>query len=299
MSDKTIGIDIGGTRIKAVVVTAGGEVLVRRVMETGDAGDAYKATVAGLVSELEGRFGAAGGGVGVSSPGLARRDHRAIGWMRGRMAGVEGYEWGRHLAREVRVLNDAHAALTGEAWIGAAKGARDAVMFTLGTGVGGAIVCDGRLLRGHLGRAGHLGHLSLDPDGTRDIVNTPASIEDLIGDHSVRVRSGGRYGSTAELVAAHRAGDALASTVWLASVKALAATIAGVVNVVDPEVVVIGGGISKAGESLLTPLGQWMEQFEWRPTGVGVRIVTATLDEFAGAIGAARFAMTFEEGAAG
>lgn len=116
-------------------------------MATGDATDAYKPATAALVADLIEKFGPPQA-IGISSPGLAARDHRSSAWMRGRMARVEGYDWRSQLGREVWVPNDAHAALMGETWIGAAAQARNAVMLTLGTGVGGAILCVGRLLRG-------------------------------------------------------------------------------------------------------------------------------------------------------
>ena len=165
------------------------------------------------------------------------------------------------------------------------------MLLTLGTGVGGAIMVDGRILRGHLGRAGHLGHVSLDPEGGPDVVNTPGSLEDAIGEHNVKQRSSGRFNSTRELVAAVRDGSAEAAEVWLRSVRALAAAIAGFINVLDPEAVVIGGGIADADESLFQPLQAVLDQFEWRPGGARVRLVKAALGRNAGAVGAAYGAM--------
>src|SRR5207249_2187105 len=127
--------------------------------------------------------------------GLPARDGRSIASMPGRLAGLEGLNWQQWLglAKPVPVFNDAQAALLGEVWLGAAKGAANAVLLTLGTGVGGAAMVDGRVLRGHLGRAGHLGHVALDPDGPGDIVNTPGSLEDAIGEHTLTVRSRGGF----------------------------------------------------------------------------------------------------------
>ncbi|HZL33923.1 MAG TPA: ROK family protein, partial [Tepidisphaeraceae bacterium] len=229
-------------------------------------------------------------GVGLAAPGIAAPDGTHIASMQGRLQGVEGLDWTTVLGRgrRVPVLNDAHAALLAEAWIGAARGCGNVMLLTLGTGVGGALMVDGRLLRGHFGRAGHLGHISLNPQGPRDIANTPGSLESAIGNCTVRDRTGGRFSSTHELIAAHRAGDAQATQWWLASVQALAAGIASLVNVADPEVVILGGGIAGAGAALFEPLRGWMDQYEWRPDGKRVRIVGAELGEFAGAIGAGK-----------
>jgi glucokinase len=210
--------------------------------------------------------------------------------MPGRLQGLENFDWSDYLKNPVRVLNDAHAALLGEAWLGAVAGKRNVFLLTLGTGVGGAILSDGQLLRGTIGRAGHLGHITLNPTGAPDIVNTPGSLEDAIGDSTVVARSDGKFASTRNLVTAHQNGDDFASRVWLDSVRALAAGISSLINVLDPEVVVLGGGIMAAGDELLVPLRSFLNEMEWRPGGHQVPIVPAILGDYAGALGAAFYA---------
>jgi glucokinase len=218
--------------------------------------------------------------------------------MQGRMAALAGFDWSEFLGRPVPVLNDAHAALMGEAWLGAAAGETNVCMLTLGTGVGGAIMCDGQLLRGRLGRAGHLGHVSLDPDGEHDIVNTPGSLEDAIGECTLAARGQGKFRSTRDLVAACEAGDAQAAAVWLTSLRALAAAMTSIINAVDPAVFILGGGIAQAGPALFNPLQTMLNEIEWRPTGTAVRIVAAQLGPRAGALGAAWHAMRLDPPAA-
>ena len=168
-------------------------------------------------------------------------------------------------------------------------------MLTLGTGVGGAALVEGRLLDGHLGRAGHLGHLTVDATGRRDIVNTPGSLEDAIGDCTVAERSGGRFETTAALVAAVEAGDEAAREVWLLSVQRLAAAIASLINVLDPQCVLLGGGIAThAWNALISPLQHWLDAYEWRPDGTPTPVVAAALGDQAGAIGAARHAFNLQ-----
>jgi glucokinase len=246
-----------------------------------------------LLSRIEAQQGLEPRWIGLSAPGLAARDGRSIAWMQGRMEAVQGLDWTQQFgsAQLIPVLNDAQAALLGEVWQGAAKGQRDVILLTLGTGVGGGVLCDGHLLRGNIGRAGHLGHISLDPQGALDIVRTPGSLEDAIGDCTIVKRSNGRFSSTQELVQAHRNGDPEATQIWTRSLRALAAGIVGLVNVVDPAVIIVGGGIAKAGEALFRPLQVLLDQWEWRPTGEQVRVVPAQLGEFAGAWGAACHAL--------
>jgi len=157
----------------------------------------------------------------------------------------------------------------------------------LGTGVGGAVLANGRLIRGAIGRAGHLGHISLDVHGPVSILRTPGAIEELIGECSLAARTGGRFDTTRALLAAAETGDAAAAAVWTRSIRALACAIVSYINVLDPEVVILGGGITEAGDRLWQPLEREMDQIEWRPAGHRVPIVRAELGGWAGAYGAA------------
>ena len=293
-----IGLDIGGTSIKALAVTPGGRVLAQTAVPTGDTRTrGWRLNVRRAKDELEGLLNQPPAWIGLAAPGLAASDQASIAFMPGRLPGLEGLVWKKFLKAPcpVPVMNDAHAALLGEIWRGAARRSRNAILLTLGTGVGGAAMVDGQLLRGHLGRAGHFGHISLDYSGAPDIVGTPGSLEDAIGNCTVRARCGGRFDSTHALVAAATAGDADARHAWLQSVRALAVGIVSLVNALDPEVVVIGGGIAQAKAALLRPLKRMLDEIEWRPGGSKVRVVLATLGDRAGAFGAAWNAIQFEQ----
>ena len=286
------GIDVGGTNLKAVAVTADGAVLHRisHATEDGNASPAdWSQRARTAIAEFERAQVRPPASLGVCAPGLAAADARSIAHLPGKLAGLAGLDWTTALGRTalVPVLNDAHAAILGEAWIGAARGKRHVVMLTLGTGVGGAVISDGRLLRGAIGRAGHIGHLSLDPDGAVSITGMPGAVEMMIGDCTVAGRSDGKFSSTTALVAAHRAGDPDATRVWLRSIRALGCALGSCINLFDPEVIVIGGGIAQAGEALFAPLARELDRVEWRPGGHRVPVVPATLGEWAGAIGAA------------
>lgn len=281
-----VGIDIGGTRTKSVLIDHSGTVLRDDERASVEGQSAFVALVRSILSDLG--VGAALP-VGISCPGVAQRDHRAIASMPGRMAGLEGLVFSEKLGREALVLNDAHAATIGEVVLGAAAGRRSVVMLTLGTGVGGGVVIDGRLYTGATGLAGHIGHMTVDAGGAPDICKMPGSIEDAIGNHSVKTRSGGRFDSTLALLEAVHAGDGQAVGVWRRSIDCLGAAVGSLINLFDPEAVVIGGGIAVAGPALFEPLAEVMDRVEWRPLGKAVPILPAALGVQAGALGAALF----------
>lgn len=289
-----IGIDLGGSSVKAVAVTSEGQVL-QRVNEEFDAGEHldFASTIASVFRRLQDAQGSSAECFGVAAPGLAARDHRSIAFMPGRLHGLEGLDWTRHLhaARTVPVLNDAHAALLGEAWLGAARGFEDVIMITLGTGVGGAAIVDGRLLQGHIGRAGHLGHNCLDMDSPPDVTGIPGSVEYFMGNWNIGERTNGRFPTTHALIDAVRAGDEGAQKIWARSIRALACSISSYANLFDPEAVIIGGGIARAGATLFEPLEKELRPIEWQPGGHQVKLLPAELGEFAGAIGSARNAL--------
>ena len=289
-----MGIDLGGSSVKAVSATPAGETLSRHNLDfDSNKRMAWAEKISALVRQISEERGAPAGCIGLSAPGLAAADGRSIACMPERLQGLEGLDWTEYLAasKTVPVLNDGHAALLGEAWVGAARGFQNVILLTLGTGVGGAALVDGRLLRGQIGRAGHLGHLSLDPDGRPDCTGTPGSVETAIGNCTIQERSRGRFQATHDLIAAHRNGDAEATAIWLKSVKALAAAVCSFINILDPEAVIIGGGIARAGKALFEPLEKFLEPMEWRPGGHRAKILAAQLGEFAGAFGAASNAL--------
>jgi glucokinase len=283
-------LDLGGSSVKAVAIAPAGRVLLR-VQESFDAERPmhFAETVGRTVERIREELGTAETGLGLSAPGVADVSGRYIAHMPGRLPGLVGLDWGKYLGRPrpVPVLNDALAALQGEVWLGAARGMRDVLLLTLGTGVGGAALVNGRPLRGHTGKAGHLGHLCLNPDGPADICGIPGSLEWAVGNATIGERSDGRYATTHELVECHRRGDANATAIWHRSVKALACAIASYTNVLDPQAVVIGGGIARAGEALFEPLTRWVREMEWDIGASRVQLLPAQLGELAGAYGAA------------
>src|SRR5690606_31832880 len=130
--------------------------------------------------------------VGIAAPGLPNATRTAIAVMPGRLHGLENFCWDKFLKCDAVVLNDAVCAMISEARYGAAKGRQHAVMLTLGTGVGGAILIDGKPYLGAFNKAGHIGHMVINDQGDTGVTGTPGSLEDAIGNATLTKRSKGR-----------------------------------------------------------------------------------------------------------
>lgn len=293
MNAPAIGIDLGGTRIKAVAIDAAGKILHEMYQPTYDSGDdaVWKQAVAQAVKKMLEVLNTGSCTVGLSAPGLPDAANTCIVSMPGRMQGLEQFRWSDFLQQPAYVLNDAVAAMMGEAVFGAAKDKKNVVMLTLGTGVGGAILIDGKPYQGAMGKAGHFGHMVIHDDGPADVTGMPGSLEESIGNCSIGQRSMGRFSSTQQLLDAYLKGDHFALEVWSKSIRRLAAGLASIANILSPEVIVIGGGIAQAGDDLFVPLEAYMKEFEWQPLGTTTPIVKAVYGDMAGAIGAACYAM--------
>jgi glucokinase len=291
-----IGIDLGGTNIKGVLLNSAGEVLYRgrrsTLGENGQEGQ-WQQVVYDMVQELKANSDEQVAAIGIAAPGLPNDTNTAIRLMPGRLAGLENLVWSEWLGeQQVLVLNDAHAALLAETQFGVAKGEQNVVLLTLGTGVGGGILINGQLYQGNFQMAGHLGHLTLDADREElDITGMPGSLEDAIGNATVARRSFGRYSSTYALLEAYHQGDAFATYVWLNSVRKLAVGLCSLCNLLSPDLIVLGGGITKAGEALYRPLADFMDVYAWKGVGKQTPIRQACHGDMAGAIGAASFAL--------
>ncbi len=291
MSEITIGIDLGGTRIKAIAIDSEGNILHQHYQPTNDGDDSiWKNAVATSVKEIQNKINNVHSLVGISAPGLPNSNNSAIAFMPGRLQGLENFEWSKFLNTETYVLNDAVSAMMAEALFGAAKGKKNVVMLTLGTGVGGAILINGKPYQGAFNKAGHIGHMVIDSDGDADVVGMPGSLEDAIGNCTIEKRTMGKFSSTHKLLESYRSGNSFASEVWLTSVKKLAIGLATITNILSPEMIILGGGITEAGSDLFEPLEKYMNQYEWRTGGNKTEIVKAQYGDLSGAVGAACFA---------
>ena len=288
----TIGIDLGGTRIKGVVIDAVGNVLHQTYTPTNDGeGEVWKEAIAKTVHELRQKVPIEKIAVGISAPGLPNKENTTIAFMPGRLDGLENFVWSDYLKCSAYVLNDGVAALVAEAKTGAAKNSTNAIMITLGTGVGGALLINKQPYQGSFNKAGHIGHMVIDSNGDADVTNMPGSLEECIGNCTVEKRSNGKFASTHELLDAYRDDDEFAKNVWLSSIKKLAIGLASASNLISPDTIIVGGGIAEANDDLFIPLNKWFDEFEWQPGGMRPQIVKAVHGDLAGAIGAACFAM--------
>ena len=291
---RAIGIDLGCTNIKGVLIDDEGTIIKESKVETNEQDHKHwKGAVWDMVGDFVKEAGRDVDAIGLSAPGLANPDNQCISFMPGRLPGLENFVWTDLIKRKVFVLNDAHAAIMAEATFGAAKGLKHAALLSLGTGVGGGILINGQLYQGVFQMAGHIGHSTVDADTlSQDVTNMPGSIENAIGNLTLPERSHGRYHNTEDLVKDFRKGDPVAAWIWLSSVRKLSVTIASVINILSPEAIILSGGIIQAQDALLEPLRDFLALYEWRPGGKQTPVKLAVFSDRAGAIGAAGFALS-------
>lgn len=294
-----IGIDVGGTKLVAAVIDGEGRVLERLRRET-PAGDARR-----LVDDLRGLVADLGGdlpvGVGIAAlvtpAGVVRY---------GPNIDVHDLDLARALSEGAAgpavVLNDASAAALGEQRVGAARGHRDVVMLTLGTGVGGGVVVGGALLTGANGFGGELGHLVVDDGGRRCACGNRGCVEAYASGSAIGERARQRLADEPvdsllrdaerptgrDVTLAARDGDELAREVLVEAGQWLGVALAGLVNALDPEVVLLGGGAAAQTATWMLPAARTaMERriigHTWRPPPP---LELAALGDDAGMVGA-------------
>ena len=263
-----IGVDLGGTKIEAIVLDASGATLWRERVAT-PAGDyaATLQTVAALVARAERDLGLAGCSVGVGTPGTANSagliKNANSTCLNGRPLAAD---LGHVLQRPVRIENDANCLALSEGTDGAAAGATVVFAVILGTGVGAGVLVHGRLLHGANGLAGEWGHNPLPwPDanelhgiacycGQRGCIETWLSGPALARDHSVRT---GQSLAPPEIAARAAHGDFACEATLQRYESRLARGLAHVINLLDPDVIVLGGGVSRLGRLLTNVPRLW------------------------------------------
>lgn len=305
-----IGVDLGGTKLAAGLVAADGQVLYRSRRETPDDPEAILAAIVDVATEIEDRYAldhlpvgvgiaAIVDGVGVAryAPNLPLVDQPVLGELRKRLDRAA-----------LTVDNDANVAAWGEYRVGAGAGALSGLMLTVGTGVGGGLVLDGRLVRGAHGFAGEFGHIVVDEGGPQCACGNHGCLEALasgtaIGRVAQEALAAGAVPPDSALhrldvvtgkavTVAAQAGDQVAIELLARCGFWLGVGIASLVNALDPEIVIVGGGAIQAGQLLLEPARAAMVD---RLTGSGhrpvPRVLPAQLGDDAGLVGAALLAL--------
>lgn len=318
MSNYTIGVDLGGTTVSAGLVNDQYEIIHKVGCDTGlpRPSEEVEELIAGLCRKLCAEKGLDLAKdvrwVGIGTPGSADNSRGMVDFC----ANFGYNHWAlkpnmeRLLGCNVYIENDANAAAYGEYLCGGAKGARYAVVITLGTGIGSGIIIDGKIFSGFNYAGAELGHLVIVKDGRpcmcgrRGCWEKYASSRALTEDTRAAMKThpdnmmwdmvGGDLAKVTAKTAfdAMRAGDALATQVVRTFQEYVACGLVSVINIFQPEILCIGGGISREGEALLGPIREMVDQEDYARAGDRrTKIVTAKLNNDAGIVGAASLGM--------
>jgi glucokinase len=294
-----LALDIGGTKLAAGVVDAAGcvrsFVVAPTLREEGPDAVLTRLWALGRQAVEESSLGwdeLEAVGIGCGGPldaarGVLIAPPHLPGWHDIPIASLAA----RAYELPVVLENDATAGAAGEHRWGAGAGTTNMVYLTLSTGVGGGSVIGGRLYRGSAGNGGELGHVTVDWRGRRCRgCGRLGCLEAYVSGTSIaeRAREAGVDVASAEEVARlARDGDELAARVWDETVEALSCGIISIVNLFEPELVVLGGGVTRSGEQLLAPVREQVAAGTMKPAGEGARIVASALGDRVGVVGAA------------
>jgi glucokinase len=303
-----IGVDIGGTNIKIAAVSAKGEVLARGVVETraGDGPALAFRRIHAAARHLSGGGGVHGVGIGCAglidaTRGVLRVSPNLPAWKGAPLARLAK----AHFSVPVAVENDATSAAFGESFVRGARG-RDLVFITLGTGVGGGIVADGRVVRGVSGYGGEIGHMTVDPNGPPCRCGARGCLEAYAGAYGIvriardalrsRGKARGKRGAPVRMATArdvldaarrgHPAGRETARVVG----EHLGIAVASLLNLLNPSVVVIGGGVGGGFDVLAPHVRRAVARCAFAHTAKAARIERSRLGNDAALVGAAMLA---------
>jgi glucokinase len=314
-----IGVDLGGTNLRAAIVNEDAKILGQAKMAT-KAQEGPPAVIGRIIAVAKDAVKATGLSMseitacGIGSPGPLNAATGILvytanmpGWNNTPVAAPVGEALGVRTFLE----NDANSAAWGEYWCGAGRGSSEMAIFTLGTGVGGSVIVGGRLHRGSDQMAGHVGHIILVPEGRPCGCGAYGCLEQYCSATAVAreareaTAAGVETGLaglapeaiTAEAVAkAATAGEPFCRDLLARTGRMLGIGMASVVNVLDPQVIVVYGGMVAAGELLLKPCRDAIRRLALRPASGNVKVVEAELGGNAGVIGAAGLAMRRSDG---
>jgi len=314
MGKTVIGMDIGGTNLRGALVTPEGRILRQLKIASGahDGIDAVVENIAKLVDEL-GEGGVSGVGIGIA--GVIDSKSGVI-TQAPNIANVTNYPIRDNLVRKlgsgtnVIVENDANCAALGEWWIGAGKDAASIVMITLGTGVGGGIILGGKLWSGADGMGGEVGHMTVYPDGALCNCGNYGCLESYASATAVRRMVKETLAKTEVktvlrdrvpetdpddipevVMKAALEGDAASIDIWERFGVALGIGMASLVNILNVEMIVLGGGVAKAWDMFIGPARAELKKRGLRAPAERVAIERAKLNGDEGILGAAYLAL--------
>lgn len=311
MKNIAIAVDLGGTSIKLGVVNSTGAIYARmeRATPSNQSDDTILNALATYIQELMNECRVSKNeivGIGLGIPGF-------IDPKTGVVILAPNIGWRNYPAQSileqiidlpVAMGNDANDAALGECWLGAAKTLQNIIMVTIGTGIGGGIVIGGEVVNGINGLAGEIGHITINPQGLRCGCGKVGCLETEASGNAIRRKAiellkAGKSSSLQtlwelerdisprQIIAAAQVGDALANQVLEKSANALAIVLSGLTHALNPEKIIIGGGISFAGDSLFVPLRKYFDQLTLPAANQEHLIVPAKLGNDAGMLGAA------------
>ena len=310
-----IGVDIGGTNLKVGAVSAAGELLFRTEVPSGvkEGKDATLKKILNTIEEVRHRIkGKRLAGIGMGVPGIIDMETGTIiqspnlnGWAGFKIKDTLADK----LAWPIYIENDANAFTLGEGWVGAASGIKNFCGLTLGTGVGGGIVLDGNMWRGVNGTAGEAGHITVEPDGVPCGCGAKGCLERYVSATGlVRMaregkddkiagpllnKCGGIDGISAMTIASlAREGDPFCMELFRRLARYLGIGMADIVNLLNIEMIVIGGGLSNASDLFLGLARDEMLKRSFKVAGQHVTVVSSKLGDDGGIIGAAFIALT-------
>lgn len=304
MNSCIVGIDVGGTSAKAAAMGDDGRTESIESVPTGAdrEPDELLDQLAGLARKVA--TGRKISALGLGVPGLLDLE-RGVCVFSGNLNWREvavGPGLSRRLGAPVHIDNDVNVAALGEFSRGGAKGCRDFIYITVGTGIGAGLYCDGRLLRGPRWVAGEVGHMVMDPEGPDCTCGSRGCLEALASATAI-AREGraaalahpesklaGREIDAALVAKLAREGDCQARQVWQQAMAWLGIGVANLVNIFNPQLVIIGGGVSLAGEDLLRPVEDKIKELAMPVQREFVRLVRSTLGDKAGVWGALELA---------
>ncbi|MFQ4141760.1 ROK family protein [Chlorogloeopsis sp. ULAP02] len=290
VTPEVIGIDLGGTAIKLGRFTVDGTCHKSLTVATPQPAtpETVIATMVDAIALLDPQNQTIAIGVGTPGPPdaagrIAKLAINLPGWCDVPLADALEAKTGKPTV----VANDANCAGLGEAWLGAGRYFQNLILLTLGTGVGGAIILNGKLFVGHYGAAGELGLITFNPDGPACNSGNQGSLEQYVSITAIR-RCTGK--DPAELGALAKAGDPQALAFWQGYGRDLGIGLTSLIYVLTPEAIVIGGGVSASAEFFLPAAKREIEKRVLRTSRVGIQLLAAELGNSAGMLGAAKLA---------